>query len=71
MATAGSGDVLTGMVAGLVAAHDEERMLYATVCAVWLHSRAGDIAVESGGVNSMTSSDIIDAIPAAFESIAE
>ena len=43
MATGGTGDVLTGMVAGLVAQHPQHA-LEATALAVYLHGQAGDLA---------------------------
>jgi len=48
MATAGSGDVLTGIITGLIAQSYEP--LQATIFGVYLHGRSGDIAVEKGGI---------------------
>ena len=65
MATGGSGDVLTGMIAGLLAQNFAP--LFATVrLAVHLHGLAGDIATERFGEISVTAAAILDAIPAAF-----
>ena len=64
MATAGSGDVLTGVITGFLAQGYEP--LKATLFGVYLHSRAGDIAVERTGYQSLTASDIIDSIGMAF-----
>jgi len=52
MATGGTGDILTGMVAGLIAQHPQNA-LEATVLAVYLHGLAGDLAAESVGENSL------------------
>lgn len=64
MATAGSGDVLTGVLAGLLArgyAPDE-----ACVLGTYLHGLAGDIAVKDIGRESLVASDIISYLPKAF-----
>ena len=67
MATGGSGDVLAGMVATLLAQGMVPAV--AAACAVWLHGRAGDIAVERGGVAGLLAGDIAEAVPAAWTSI--
>ena len=64
MATAGSGDVLTGILTGLLAQHYEA--LQAAQLGVYLHGLAGDLAIPEMGINSMIASDIIDFLPAAF-----
>jgi len=66
MATGGSGDVLTGMIAGLIAQNFSS--VFETVrLAVHLHGLAGDIAAERLGEASVTATAILDAIPGAFE----
>jgi NAD(P)H-hydrate epimerase len=65
MATGGTGDVLTGMVAGLVAQHPKDAFL-ATALAVYLHGLAGDLAAEARGENSLVATDLIRFLPAAF-----
>lgn len=57
MATAGSGDVLTGMLAGLLA-HKPGDVLQAAIAAVYLHGLAGDIAAGSLGMRSLLAGDI-------------
>lgn len=64
MATAGSGDVLTGIITGLMAQGYEP--LVASVFGVYLHGRAGDIAVENTGYQALTASEIINAIGKAY-----
>lgn len=64
MATAGSGDVLTGVITGFLAQGYEP--LQAALFGVYLHGRAGDIAVEQTGYQSLTASNIIDAMGSAF-----
>ena len=64
MATAGSGDVLTGIILSLLAqGYSPED---ASVAGVYLHGLAGDIAAEISGYESLIASDIIDNIGNAF-----
>lgn len=70
MATAGSGDVLTGMIAGLLGMNDLTP-LEAAVAAVWLHGLAGDLAAEKIGQNGLTAGEILAHVPAAFRSFEE
>ena len=65
MATGGTGDILTGMVAGLIAQHPEHA-LEATALAVYLHGLAGDLASESVGENSLVATDLVRFLPRAF-----
>ncbi len=65
MSTAGSGDVLTGLLAGLSAQGMD--MDIATACAAWLHGLAGDLASVRLGPRGMTAGDIRDHLPAAFK----
>ena len=58
MATAGSGDVLTGLVAGLLAQRPSEP-IEATIAAVYLHGLAGDLAANRLGMRPLIASDII------------
>ncbi len=67
MATAGSGDVLTGMIAGLLG--QGMNPLDAAVLGVYLHGRAGDIAAAGMGMHSLIAGDIIASLPAAFLSL--
>lgn len=64
MATAGSGDVLTGIITGLIA--QGYKPLSATIFGIYLHGRAGDIAVEKMGYQALTASDIIMHIGKAY-----
>jgi len=65
MATGGTGDILTGMVAGLIAQHPQHP-LGATALAVYLHGLAGDLASESLGENSLVATDLVRFLPQAF-----
>lgn len=60
MATAGSGDVLTGIIAGLLAQGTEP--FQATKLAVYIHGLAGDYAAEQTSEYTMMASDIIEAL---------
>ena len=64
MATAGSGDVLTGLMAALVASGMEP--FDAAVLAVWAHGRAGDLAAERLGVLGLTALDVLRCVPEAL-----
>jgi len=65
MATGGARDILTGMVAGLIAQHPQHA-LEATALAVYLHGLAGDLASESVGENCMVATDLVRFLPQAF-----
>jgi NAD(P)H-hydrate epimerase len=65
MATGGTGDILTGMVAGLIAQHPQHA-LEATALAVYLHGLAGDLASASVGESSMVATDLVRFLPQAF-----
>jgi ADP-dependent NAD(P)H-hydrate dehydratase / NAD(P)H-hydrate epimerase len=65
MATGGTGDILTGIVAGLIAQHPQHA-LEATALAVYLHGLAGDLANESIGENSLVATDLVRFLPEAF-----
>jgi hydroxyethylthiazole kinase-like uncharacterized protein yjeF len=65
MATGGTGDVLTGMVAGMLAQHPE-RAFMAVIAAVHLHGLAGDVIRESVGEHSLVATDLLRGLPEAF-----
>lgn len=64
MATAGSGDVLAGMIGGLLAQGFSPRD--AAVCGVYLHGAAGDLAAERLSQQSLMASDLIEGLPPLF-----
>ena len=65
MATAGSGDVLTGIIVGLMAQGYSTRD--AAIVGVSLHALSGDLAADRLGEHSMTASDIVEHLGEAFE----
>jgi ADP-dependent NAD(P)H-hydrate dehydratase / NAD(P)H-hydrate epimerase len=70
MATGGTGDILTGMVGGLIA-QNPEHIVEAVIAAVHLHGLAGDVARESMGEHSLVATDLIGALPEAFRRVRE
>lgn len=68
MATGGTGDVLTGMVSGLMAQHPQ-RIVESVVSAVHLHGLAGDIAREHFGEQSLVATDLISCLPEAMQRV--
>jgi len=66
LATAGTGDVLTGVIAALLAQGLDP--FTSAAAGVWLHARAGRQAARRlGGVEGVIATDVIDALPAARE----
>jgi len=65
MATAGTGDVLTGMIAALMA--QRVGKLEAAMLGVYLHALSGEIAAKRRTSYGMIASDLIEAIPDAFQ----
>ena len=67
MATAGSGDVLTGMITGLIA--QGYKSLEAAMFGVYLHGLAGDLAVSVKGYEAMKASDLVEHIGNAYKEL--
>jgi len=65
MATGGTGDILTGMVAGMLAQHGKNAFM-AVLAAVHLHGLAGDVMRESVGEYSLVATDLLRGLPEAF-----
>lgn len=64
LATAGTGDVLTGIITGLICQGYEP--LSASLFGVYLHGKSADIAVEDYGYQSLTASHVVDYIAKAY-----
>lgn len=64
MATGGTGDVLTGILASLMA--EAMPAMEASILGVYLHGLAGEFAAEELGRRSMTATDVIDYLPEAI-----
>lgn len=61
MAVGGSGDVLAGMIGGLLG--QKLPPLEAAACAAWLHGAAGDLCAQELGQYAMLPSDMLQALP--------
>jgi hydroxyethylthiazole kinase-like uncharacterized protein yjeF len=69
MATGGSGDVLTGILTGILAQGYPPQ--HAAVLGVYLHGLAGDLALAGQSMESLLSGDIAESLGAAFKAVAE
>lgn len=67
MATAGSGDVLSGVIAGLLAQDYSPKN--AAVLGVWLHGKAGDLSVKKSAEEAMIAGDIIAYLGKSFSKL--
>jgi NAD(P)H-hydrate epimerase len=67
MATGGSGDVLTGLITGLLAQKYHPRD--ACLLGVYLHGLAGDLAAKKQGMEGMIAGDIVEKIGKAFKKV--
>jgi ADP-dependent NAD(P)H-hydrate dehydratase / NAD(P)H-hydrate epimerase len=69
MATGGTGDALTGILAGLTAQFGIEEWARVLSLGVYLHGLAGDIAASRVGEAPLIASDLIEAIPEAYRRV--
>jgi len=69
MATGGTGDVLTGILAGLTAQFGAEGWPCVLGLGIYLHGLAGDIAASRVGQTPLIASDLIDALPEAYSQV--
>jgi len=67
MATGGTGDVLTGVIAALIA--QGLAPFEAAQLGAYVHGKAGDLAAEDKGQIGLIASDVVDFLPAAFQSL--
>lgn len=70
MATGGTGDVLTGLTAGLLAQFPDQ-IVPAVLAAVYLHGRAGELGAEELGEKSLIATDLFDFLPEAMREVAD
>jgi NAD(P)H-hydrate epimerase len=68
LAKGGTGDILTGIIAGLVAQHPKD-WKRAVVAAVWLHGRAGELAGAHWGEESTLATDLLNYLPEAMNEV--
>jgi ADP-dependent NAD(P)H-hydrate dehydratase / NAD(P)H-hydrate epimerase len=69
MATGGTGDILTGMIAGIVAQEHLGALIERLCLAVYLHGLAGDLAAEDLGEETMVATDILRYLHSAWEKL--
>jgi ADP-dependent NAD(P)H-hydrate dehydratase / NAD(P)H-hydrate epimerase len=69
MATGGTGDILTGLIAGLVAQFPGARR-DAVAAAVWLHGRAGELGSAKLGEKALVATDLLRFLPEAMDELA-
>jgi NAD(P)H-hydrate epimerase len=67
MASGGMGDILTGLVAGMLG--QSKNATTAVLAAVYLHGLAGDVACEKTGQQSLIATDLLGALPEAFRRV--
>lgn len=70
MAKGGTGDVLTGLVAGFLAGFHDRPVTEVVAAAVYVHGLAGDLAAAEVGEASMLAGDLLDRIPDAIRNLA-
>jgi len=67
MAVAGSGDVLTGIILGMLAQGYSSKE--SAIMGVYLHGLAGDYAAKKAGIESMIAGDIVENLGRAFKDV--
>ncbi|MDD5174290.1 MAG: NAD(P)H-hydrate dehydratase, partial [Candidatus Omnitrophica bacterium] len=68
MATGGTGDILTGMIASFTGQGMDA--FNAAAAGVYLHGKAGDLAVKDKGVLSLIATDLLDKLPEVLKALA-
>jgi NAD(P)H-hydrate epimerase len=69
MATGGTGDILTGVIAGILAQEHLGSFIERLCLAVYLHGLAGDLAAEELGEESLVATDLLRFLPKAWENL--
>jgi len=71
MATGGTGDILTGMIAGILAQEHLGSFIERLCLAVSLHGLSGDLAAEELGEESLVATDLVRFLPKAWENLGD
>jgi ADP-dependent NAD(P)H-hydrate dehydratase / NAD(P)H-hydrate epimerase len=69
MATGGTGDILTGIIAGILAQQHLGSFIERLCLAVYLHGFAGDLAAQEVGEESLVATDLLRFLPKAWENL--
>jgi NAD(P)H-hydrate epimerase len=69
MAKGGSGDILTGMIAGLLSQFRDARPELVIAAAVYLHGLAGELAVAEGAEQTLAATDLLRHLPEAIRRV--
>ena len=69
MAKGGSGDILTGMMAGLLAQFPKQPPAVVIAAAVYLHGLAGELATVVRGEQTLAATDLLDYLPGAIRRV--
>ena len=69
MAKGGSGDILTGMIAGLLAEFHDAQPELVIAAAVYLHGLAGELAVAEGSEQTLAATDLLKHLPEAIRRV--
>src|SRR5213593_1179670 len=69
MATGGTGDILTGMIAGILPREHLGSFIDRLCLAVYLHGLSGDLAAEELGEESLVATDLLRFLPKAWENL--
>jgi NAD(P)H-hydrate epimerase len=69
MSTGGTGDILTGMIAGILGQDHLGTFIERLCLAVYLHGYAGDLAAKELGEESMVATDILHFLPQAWSAL--
>ncbi len=69
MASGGTGDVLTGLIAGLLAQYPRRSATEVAAAAVYLHGLAGDLAAQEVGETPLIAGDLLEFMPRAFRTL--
>ncbi len=66
MATAGSGDILTGLIAGFLGQFPDQAETAVAAAMIYLHGLAGELGASAKSEKSLIATDLLDYLPAAM-----